>query len=329
MEALFNAIVGFLGWDVLVLIIGLALTFGIIGLIPILLVWMERKVAGDIQIRYGPREVGPFGILQCVADAVKLLSKELILPKKVSLGLYIISPVLVFLPTVIAFIVLPFGQKFQVRDINLGLLLIFSFSSLNVLAILTGGWASNNKYALLGALRSVAQNVAYEIPILLAAMSVVLMTGSLKMQTIVQAQNGLWFFFYQPIAALIYLVAATAETNRAPFDIPEAESELVAGFHTEYPGMRFALFFLAEYANVFIVCSVAVTLFFGGWQGPFLDGPWWFLLKVIILVFIIMWVRWTFPRVRFDQLMNFAWKIMIPIALVNLMVTAFVIKLVS
>jgi NADH-quinone oxidoreductase subunit H len=190
-----------------------------------------------------------------------------------------------------------------------------------------GGWASNNKYALLGAIRAVAQNVAYEIPLLLALMSVVIMTNSLSFQEIVAAQKGAWFCFLQPVACLIYLVAATAETNRAPFDIPEAESELVAGFHTEYSGMRFALFFLGEYTNMVIVAGVAASLFFGGWRGPFMDGPWWFFLKVYLIIFVMMWARWTFPRLRFDQLMSFNWKVMTPIALVNLGVTALVIKL--
>ncbi|MCE5334662.1 MAG: NADH-quinone oxidoreductase subunit H, partial [Desulfobacteraceae bacterium] len=194
-------------------------------------------------------------------------------------------------------------------------------------------WASNNKYALLGAIRSVAQNVAYEIPLLLAVMSVVLMVNSLSFSEIVNAQHRVWFILLQPIAGLVYLVSATAETNRAPFDIPEAESELVAGFHTEYSGMGFGLFFLAEYTNMFIVSAVAASLFFGGWQGPFgfsfgIPGVVWFLLKTYILIFVIMWVRWTFPRVRFDQLMNFSWKVMIPISLANLVATAVIMKLI-
>jgi NADH-quinone oxidoreductase subunit H len=216
---------------------------------------------------------------------------------------------------------------------NLGVLLVFAFSTFTVLAILAGGWASNNKYALLGAVRSVAQNVAYEIPLLLAVMSVVLMVNSLSFSEIVRSQKTIWFIFVQPVAGLIYLISATAETNRAPFDIPEAESELVAGFHTEYSGMGFGLFFLAEYTNMFIVCAVATSLFFGGWNGLFgislgIPGVFWFLFKTYALIFILMWVRWTFPRVRFDQLMNFSWKVMIPLSLANLVVTAIVVKLI-
>ena len=319
----------FVGPVALVLFIGVLLVLTYIQINALFLVWLERKVAGHIQLRIGPKEVGPFGILQTLVDGVKLLGKELITPQPVSWLLFVLSPFLVFAPVLVPFVVLPFGENLQVRDLNVGLLMIFAFASLTVLAILMGGWASNNKYALLGAIRSVAQNVAYEIPLLLSAMAVVIMAGSLSMKAIVEAQQGVWFVFYQPVAAILYLVGATAETNRAPFDIPEAESELVAGFHTEYSGMRFALFFLAEYTNMFIVASVATTLFFGGWRGPFLPGPWWFLLKVYALIFGVIWVRWTFPRLRFDQLMNFAWKYMIPLALVNLLVTGLVMKLIG
>ncbi len=323
-----QALVDFFGPVALVLFIGLVVALTWVQINALFLVWLERKVAGHIQLRIGPKEVGPFGILQTIVDGVKLLGKELITPRPVSWLLFVLSPILVFTPVLVPFVVLPFGENLQVRDLNVGLMLIFAFAGLNVLAILMGGWASNNKYALLGAVRSVAQNVAYEIPLLLSAMSVVILSGSLSLRAIVDAQEGLWFVFVQPVAALLYLVGATAETNRAPFDIPEAESELVAGFHTEYSGMRFGLFFLAEYTNMFIVASVATTLFFGGWRGPIADGPWWFLAKVYLLIFGVIWVRWTFPRLRFDQLMNLAWKYLIPIALANLLVTALVLKLV-
>lgn len=323
-----QALLDFFGPLALVLVIGLVIALTYVQINALFLVWLERKVAGHIQLRIGPKEVGPFGILQTIVDGVKLLGKELITPRPANWLLFVLSPILVFTPVLVPFVVLPFGENLQVRDLNVGLMLIFAFASLNVLAILMGGWASNNKYALLGAVRSVAQNVAYEIPLLLSAMSVVIMANSLSLRAIVDAQQGMWFVFIQPVAAILYLIGATAETNRAPFDIPEAESELVAGFHTEYTGMRFGLFFLAEYTNMFIVASVATTLFFGGWRGPIADGPWWFLAKVYLLIFVVIWVRWTFPRLRFDQLMNFAWKFLIPIALVNLLVTALVLKLV-
>jgi len=234
----------------------------------------------------------------------------------------------------VSFVVIPFSEKLQIRDLNVGLLVIFAFSTFNVLAILVGGWASNNKYSLLGAVRSVAQNVAYEIPLLLTVLSALLWSNSLQMSKIVESQSTVWNAFWMPVAALIYLICATAETNRAPFDIPEAESELVAGFHTEYGGMRFALFFLAEYSNMLIVAAVATTLFFGGWKPlPFLGflpvpGLIWFLAKTYVLIFVVIWVRWTFPRLRFDQLMNFCWKIMIPAALLHLIVYAGIIKLI-
>jgi NADH-quinone oxidoreductase subunit H len=324
---------GFLGSEWFRLILGLLIVLGFSQLNALFLVWLERKVAGHIQLRPGPMEVGPHGILQTIMDGIKLVGKELILPLKADRKLFFLAPVLVFMPVLVGFLVLPFGPSMIIRDMNLGLLLVFAFSTFTVLAILSGGWASNNKYALLGAIRSVAQNVAYEIPLLLAVMSVVLMVNSLSFSEIVRSQKSIWFIFVQPVAGLIYLISATAETNRAPFDIPEAESELVAGFHTEYSGMGFGLFFLAEYTNMFIVCAVAASLFFGGWNGPFgislgIPGVFWFLFKTYLLIFIIMWVRWTFPRVRFDQLMNFSWKVMIPLSLVNLVVTAIVVKLI-
>lgn len=313
------------------IIVGLIIVLAFSQLNALFLVWLERKVAGHIQLRYGPMEVGPHGILQTIADGIKLVGKELITPLSADWKLFVIAPVLVFMPVLVAFLVLPFDENLVIRDMNLGVLLIFAFSTLSVLAILTGGWAANNKYALLGAIRSVAQNVAYEIPLLLAVLSVAMMTQSLKFSEIVAAQGRVWFIFLQPLAGLIFLICALAETNRAPFDIPEAESELIAGFHTEYSGMRFGLFFLAEYTNMFIVSAVATALFFGGWHGPFgfslgLPGIVWFLLKVYILLFVVMWVRWTFPRVRFDQLMNFSWKVMLPLSLLNLIVTAAVLK---
>ncbi len=323
---------GFLSSEWVRLILGLLIVLGFSQLNALFLVWLERKVAGHIQLRPGPMEVGPHGLLQTIMDGVKLIGKELILPLQADKKLFFVAPVLVFMPVLVGFLVLPFAPDMVIHEMNVGVLLIFAFSTFTVLAILAGGWASNNKYSLLGAVRSVAQNIAYEIPLLLAVMSVVIMTNSLSFSVIVNAQRNVWFIFLQPVAGLIYLISATAETNRAPFDIPEAESELVAGFHTEYSGMGFGLFFLAEYTNMFIVSAVATSLFFGGWNGPFgislgIPGVFWFLFKTYILIFVIMWVRWTFPRIRFDQLMNFSWKVMIPVSLVNLVATAIVLKL--
>jgi NADH-quinone oxidoreductase subunit H len=330
--AAWQKLVNYLGPDLTVIIVGVVGILALVQVNALFLVWLERKVAAHIQLRIGPKEVGPFGILQTIVDGVKLVSKELITPRHVDKKLFILAPVAVFLPVLVSFVVIPFSRSLQIRDLNVGLLVVFAFSTFNVLAILIGGWASNNKYSLLGAVRSVAQNVAYEIPLLLTVLSALLWSNSLQMSKIVESQSTVWNAFWMPVAALIYLICATAETNRAPFDIPEAESELVAGFHTEYGGMRFALFFLAEYSNMLIVAAVATTLFFGGWKPlPFLGflpvpGLIWFFAKTYVLIFVVIWVRWTFPRLRFDQLMNFCWKIMIPVALLHLIVYAGIIK---
>jgi len=321
-----------MGSEWLRLLIGLVIVLAFSQLNALFLVWLERKVAGHIQLRPGPKEVGPFGLLQTIVDGVKLVGKELITPRTADWKLFVLAPVLVFMPVLVPFLVLPFGPGLVIRDMNVGVLLVLAFSTFTVFVILAGGWASNNKYALLGAIRSVAQSVAYEIPLLIAVLTVVMMSHSGKFTDIVQAQESVWYIFFQPVAAVIFLICATAETNRAPFDIPEAESELIAGFHTEYSGMRFGLFFLAEYTNMFIVSAVGTALFLGGWHGPFgitlgLPGVVWFMLKTYLFIFVIMWMRWTFPRVRFDQLMNFAWKFLIPIGLVNLLITAVVMKL--
>lgn len=319
-------IYGFLGQDLVAAGIGILIILVFVPLNSAFLVWLERKVAGHIQLRPGPMEVGPHGILQTLIDAVKLMSKEMITPRLADKFLFWLAPIIIIIPAIVCFVVIPFSPLMQVREMNVGILLIFSFSSLTVLSILMAGWASNNKYALIGAVRAVAQNVAYEIPLLLSTMSIIIMTNSFKMSEITAAQSPVWFIVYQPVAAIIFFISTTAETNRAPFDLVEAESELVSGFHTEYTGMRFALFFLAEYTNMFIAASMGAVLFFGGWHGPFFPGLIWFVVKVYALIFVIIWVRWTFPRLRFDQLMNFAWKVMIPVALLNLMITAIVLK---
>jgi NADH-quinone oxidoreductase subunit H len=309
------------------MIIGLIAVITLVSVNALFLIWMERKVAAHMQLRPGPMEVGFHGALQTVADALKLMGKELITPEEVDRPIFLLAPIVVFLPVLLSFLVIPFSQTWIIRDMNVGIVLILAFSTLAVLAILMAGWSSNNKYAVFGAMRAVAQNIAYEIPLLITVMSVILMVGSFKLSDIVNAQGGLWFILVQPLAFIIYVTCATAETNRAPFDLPEAESELVAGFHTEYSGMRFALFFLAEYTNMFIVSAIATVLFLGGWHGPFLPGVVWFLLKVYAMIFLIMWFRWTFPRVRFDQLITFSWKILIPLSFANLLLTALVLKL--
>jgi len=322
-----NLLTTYLGATLAVMVVGLIGVIALVSVNALFLIWMERKVAAHMQLRPGPMEVGFHGAIQTVADALKLMGKELITPEEVDRPIYYLAPIVVFLPVLLSFLVIPFSPTWIIRDMNVGIVLILAFSTMAVLAILMGGWASNNKYAVLGAIRSVAQNVAYEIPLLITVMSIILMAGSFSLSDIVAAQGRYWYILVQPVAFLLYLTCATAETNRAPFDLPEAESELVAGFHTEYSGMRFALFFLAEYTNMFIVCAIATVLFLGGWRGPFLPGVVWFLIKVYALIFVIMWFRWTFPRVRFDQLITFAWKILIPLAFVNLLITALVLKL--
>ena len=320
-------LINFIGLEFIETIIGLVGVLIFIVLNALFLTWAERKVAGHIQRRIGPKEVGPFGLLQPIADTVKLLGKEIITPAHVEKSLYWLAPTIIFIPVLVSFIVIPFDATLQVRDINVGILVVLAFSSLTVPSILIAGWGSNNKYALIGAMRSVAQNVAYEIPLLLALLPVIMLTNSLSLQEIVAAQKNLWFVFYQPLAFCIYFIAGVAETNRTPFDLPEAESEIVAGYHTEYSGMRFALFFLAEYTNMFIVCAIAVTFFLGGYGGPWLPGIVWFLLKAYFLVLVIIWMRWTYPRVRFDQHLNLCWKGLIPLTFLNLLVTGGFLKL--
>jgi NADH-quinone oxidoreductase subunit H len=292
-------------------------------------VWLERKVSGHIQRRYGPLHVGPHGALQTVADMLKLLGKQLLTPTAADRWVFLAAPLLIFVPAMALFSLLPLGPGEAFADARYGLLVIIAISGLTVLAIFMGGWASNNKYAVLGGMRSVAQVISYEIPVLLAALAVVLTARSMSLREIVAAQQGWWFVLLQPVAAGIYLVGITAETNRAPFDIPEAESELVAGFHTEYPGMRFAMFFFAEYSMMIVLGALGATLFLGGWRGPLLPGWAWLLVKAYAVVFFMMWIRWTYPRLRFDQLMGLAWKVLIPVALGNLVVTAIVLARVS
>ena len=320
-------IINIIGAKAFTMIVGLIGVLAFVVVNALALTWAERKVAGHMQRRIGPKEVGPYGLIQPIADAIKLLGKEILTPRDVDKPLYMIAPILIFVPVLVSFVVIPFDARLVVKDINVGILVILAFSSLTVLSLLLAGWGSNNKYALMGAVRSIAQNIAYEIPLLLALLPVIMLTGSFSLTTIVEAQRGMWFVVYQPVAFAIYFIAAVAETNRTPFDLPEAESELVAGYHTEYSGMRFALFFLAEYTNMFIVSAIAVTFFLGGYQGPFLPGIVWFLLKAYLVVFVIMWLKWTYPRVRFDQLLNISWKALIPLAFINLLVTGGLLKL--
>jgi len=306
--------------------LGAALIMGYLSVNVLFLVWLERKLSGHIQRRLGPMEVGFHGSLQTIADMLKLLSKQLLTPVAADRFVYLLAPILVFLPTLCIASLVPLSGAEAFAAQPHGLLVIIALSGITVIGVFAAGWASNNKYAVLGGMRSVAQVIAYEIPVLLAALAVVMLAGSTNLRDIAVAQqDGWWYITKQPLAALIYFIGITAETNRAPFDIPEAESELVGGFHTEYSGMRFAMFFFAEYTNMLVLGALGATLFLGGWDGPFAPGPQWLLLKAYLVIAIMMWARWTYPRLRFDQLMSFAWKLLIPAALLNLVVTALLV----
>ena len=312
-----------------------------------ILVYMERKIAGLIQQRYGPYLVGPKGMLQPLADIIKLVFKEELRPKAADPLLFYLAPILAATAAFAAFAVVPFGADttffglldrpihLAAADLNVGLLVIFAISSMGVYGIVLAGWSSNSKYSLLGGLRSSAQMISYELSYGLSFAAVIMLAGSLSLHTIVDAQAGYWLYvipkwyiFVQPLGFFIFLTAGVAETNRAPFDFPEAEQELVAGYHTEYSSMSFALFFLAEYVNMVTVSAVATDLFLGGWHGPLLPdwlGWVWFLAKVGFLLFFYIWMRWTLPRYRYDQLMEFGWKWLLPAAVINLLVTAGVV----
>ncbi|MFO7877615.1 MAG: NADH-quinone oxidoreductase subunit NuoH [Desulfovermiculus sp.] len=314
----------------IVISVGLAATMAFIGLNALVLVYLERKVAGFIQRRPGPYEVGPQGILQPVADGLKLVGKQIFTPTGADSVLYWLAPMISIAPTLVCFVAIPFGPHLQIINTNVGLILILAFTGVNVLALCIAGWSSQNKYALLGAARDISQSVAYEIPLLLSILPIIFMTGTFNLFDIASGQGAWpwqWYIVYQPLAFVIFFICALAETNRNPFDLPEAESELTAGFHTEYSGMGFGMFFLAEYAYMVVASCVTAILFLGGFQGPVVSGWWWFLAKVYILLLIMIWIRWTYPRVRFDQLLNICWKWLIPLAVLNLLVTLLVIAI--
>ena len=308
------------------------------------MVYSERKVAAFIQQRYGPYLVGPSGLLQPIADVIKLMFKEPLRPVAADTVIFMIAPILSATAAFAAFAVVPFGAettlfgllaepiKLQVADVNVAVLVVFAITSISVYGIVLAGWSSNSKYSLLGALRSASQMISYELSYGLSLASVLVLAGSLSLTDIVNAQQGAWlgfiprwFVFVQPLGFLIFMIAGVAETNRAPFDFPEAEQELVAGYHTEYSSTAFMMFFLAEYINMVTAAAVAANLFLGGWHGPFLPeylGWIWFLVKIGAILFFYIWMRWTLPRLRYDQLMQFGWKVLLPLAALNLIVTA-------
>ncbi|HOQ99799.1 MAG TPA: NADH-quinone oxidoreductase subunit NuoH [Anaerolineae bacterium] len=291
------------------------------------LTYLERKVLGRIADRPGPNRVGPLGLFQPFADVLKLIIKEATTPQGVDYPTYILAPILIVAPALLVYAVIPFGPRMVPTDINVALLFVVAISSVATLALLMGGWGSGNKYSLLGGMRAVAQMISYELPLAFAFLGVVLVTGSLSLVKIVEGQPGYPLALAQPIGFLIALICVVAESNRAPFDLPEAESELVAGYHTEYGGVRFAMFFLAEYIEMFTGSAMVALLFLGGWRGPILPPYVWMLIKVYAVLFFMFWLRGTFPRLRVDQLMGLSWKFLLPLGMVNVIVMAFIDKL--
>ena len=318
---------------------GIVLVFVFILINAAYLTYAERKIIGHMQVRLGPMRTGWHGILQPIADGLKLFFKEDIIPTLADKPVFILAPFMSLVPAFASFVIVPFGPEvtlfghtfpLYLTDLNIGVLYVLALSAVGVYGILMAGWASNSKYSLLGGLRSAAQLISYEMAMGLAVVSVILWSGSLSLVSIVEAQKDFWFVFVQPVAFFIFFVAMMAETNRAPFDLPEAETELVSGFHTEYSGMRFAYFFMAEYANMVIVSVMATVLFLGGWNPlfdflDFIPPILWFLLKVYFLLFLFIWIRATLPRYRFDQLMHLGWKVFLPMGLANVLITALIV----
>lgn len=332
----------FLGQEPIRILLYLVGICAFVGLNAAYLVLAERKIAAWVQRRPGPNEAGRGGWMQPFADVGKLLSKQVMMPPGVDSILYWAAPLMVMIPPMLCLAAIPFGESIAAIDLNVGLLFVFSFGSINVMALMLGGWASRNKYSIISSARVVSQNVAYEIPMLLVVITVVMMSGTLNLQEIVQQQGGgfwhwnvlkVWVNPLMPVTFVIYFICMLAETNRAPFDMAEAESELVAGAFTEYGGMGFGVFFMAEYANIVLGCCIGAVLFLGGWQSPIgvlSGGVWgtaWFFAKVYALVVTVMWVRWTFPRTQFYKLLNLSWKLLIPVSLFTLLLTGAMMKL--
>lgn len=315
----------------IVLIVKLAVILLFLLLMAAYLVWVERKFLARLQIRYGPNRAGKFGLLQPIADLVKMLAKEDTVPDGADRIFFLLAPAVVATTAFLMFSVVPLGRDLTfwgekiplvVTDLNIGLLFVFAMSSLGVYGVAVGGWASNSKYALLGGIRGAAQMISYELSLGLSLVPIVMLSGSFSMIDIVRAQAAYPFILVQPVAFVVFLISAMAESKRIPFDLPEAENELVAGYHTEYSGMRFGLFFLGEYVNMMVFGGIMAVLFLGGWRGPILPPFLWLLIKIVIVALFMIWVRGTLPRLRYDQLMTIGWKVLIPVSLVNIVITA-------
>jgi NADH-quinone oxidoreductase subunit H len=303
-------------------LIRIVVFFGVIMGLVAYMTLMERRFLGFFQVRMGPNRVGPLGLLQPIADGIKLFFKEDLTVSHAHRFYFTLAPVISLVSVLICFAVVPFSGRFYVADLSLAVLYVMAFSSLGVYGVLLGGWSSNNKYSLLGGLRGAAQMISYEIPLALSLVGIITLAGSLSLVDIVKAQEGMWFIVKQPLGFLLFLIAVSAETNRTPFDLIECENELVAGYQTEYSSMKFGLFYMAEYAHLLLASCLVTLLFLGGWNGPLLPALVWFGIKLFLVFFVFIWVRATFPRVRYDQLMMFSWKVLTPLAFLNLLVTA-------
>ena len=334
----------FTSQDFLILLLKMLIIFGgVMGGLAYMSL-LERRLMAFVQMRPGPNRVGPQGLLQPIADGLKFLFKEQIVPTQANILLYYLAPVISLVPALLSLSVIPFGPDLKIADMSVSLLFIFAVTSLGVYGIVIGGWSSNSKYPLMGAMRSSAQMVSYELSLTLSVVGVLMIANTLSLNEIVKTQQGAWFGFIprwnillQPVAFVVYMLSGIAETNRLPFDLAESEQELVAGWHTEYSGMKLAMFLLAEYANMVTVCALATTMFLGGWNGPLFGPAWmqmalptlWFLAKMAILILFYMLMRATIPRFRYDQLMHFGWKVLLPLALANILITSFVVAVTS
>lgn len=306
------------------LVIGVGVIAGLLGLTTGM-IWIERRVLAKFQDRLGPNRVGPLGLLQPIADIIKLFMKEDWVPPFADKLVFVTAPAILAATVMLAFAVVPITERITVSDANVGLMFFMAMASLGVYSVVLGGWASNSKYSLIGGMRAAAQMISYELPMAISLAGVVLLAGSFRLIDVVNAQSGIWFCVLQPVGFVIFIIAGMAEARRSPFDLPEADSELVAGYHTEYSSMKFALFFMGEYLDVILISAMVTTLYLGGWHGPALPPVIWFILKMFAVIFLFIWSRAVLPRFRFDQLMAFGWKVLLPLSLLNLVATGAVL----